>query len=398
MLKKTIIVFAAIGLMISCEEGENVSIREVENGKKIISIDASWLEAPKDFQGMYEVEYIPLETNDEALIGSIDDVKVIDGLFFLLDKSVAKALFIYNEDGSFINKIVAIGQGPDEVNRINDFTINRERKELLISDLGKRRIFIYDFDGTLLRVERNELWFTSVEWLPGDSYLYYFSHYSVDENRGEFGPLVVVGDINGKVEAEYFKIDNRQSNLTVVENFNLSNNGNEILFSKKFDENLYSVNNQGELVSKVKVDFGALGIAKDYREFKVKDYRIFENKNPFAQVRSAYSTDSSYTISYTNPVKMNGLQIYMQAVISKNTTEGYLYLPTNNPDSDGVMLPSIKASDRNYFYGLYDADEFVSANNENDEVITKNHRDKRLLTIEESDNPILVKIRVKDEK
>ena len=280
MLRNTTIILATICLIISCEEGVNVSIREVENGKEIISIDASWLEAPKDFQGMYEVEYIPLETNDMALIGSIDDVKVMDGLFFLLDKSVAKALFIYNENGSFINKIEAKGQGPDEVNRINDFTINRDRKELMISDLGRRRVFIYDFDGTLLRVERNELWFTSVEWLSGDSYLYYYSHYSVDENRGQFGPLIVVGNINGKVEAEYFKIDNRPSNLTVVENFNFSNNGNEVLFSKKFDENLYSVNNQGQLVSKVKVDFGRLGIAKDYREFKVKDYRIFENENP----------------------------------------------------------------------------------------------------------------------
>ncbi|MFY0593749.1 6-bladed beta-propeller [Roseivirga sp.] len=381
----------------SCKDGANIGIVEVENGSKLISIDASWFEPPKDFQGQ-DVQYIPLETNSQALIGTIDELKVVDDLVFVLDKNVAKALLIYRIDGSFVNKIAASGQGPEEVNRINDFTINREEEEILISDLGKRRIYVYNFAGDLLRVERNDLWYTSLEWINKGLFLYYLSHYSVDENNGDIGPLVVLGGIDGRASDEYFKIDSRQANMTIVERFHLSHNGQEVLFTKKFDENIYSMNKNSELVSVAKVDFGHLGIEKDYRELKVNNYRVFENESPFAQLRNAYSTSSSYALGYTNPVKMNGLQIHMQAIIPKNKGEGFLYIPTNKPDSTGVMLPSIIASDDKYFYGFYDADEFIAANDENEEVILKKYPLQKLQKVNETDNPILVKIKVRDEK
>ncbi|OEK06342.1 6-bladed beta-propeller [Roseivirga misakiensis] len=395
MLKKIITPLLILCWITSCEDGANIGIEEVENGSMLISIDAGWFEPPKDFLGQYDVQYIPLETNSQALIGTIDELKVVDDLVFVLDKNVSKALFIYRSDGSFINKIAASGQGPEELNRINDFTINREEKEILISDLGKRRLYVFNFEGDLLRVERNDLWYTSLEWISNDLFLYYLSHYSVDENDGDVGPLVVLGDVDGRASKEYFKIDSRQANMTIVERFHLSHNGQEVLFTKKFDENIYSLNKNNELVSVAKVDFGRLGIEKDYREIKVNNYRIFENKKPFAQLRNAYSTASSYALGYTNPVKMNGLRIHMQAIIPKNKSDGFLYLPTNKPDSKGVMLPSIIASDDKYFYGFYDADEFLAANDENGEVIMKEYP---FQNVNETDNPILVKIKVKDEK
>jgi hypothetical protein len=394
----SLLVFAYILVFISCSNRENVSIREIEDGQKVISIDASWFEIEDDFKGRFEVDYIPLETTEKALIGVIDDLKVIGDRVFLFDRDVAKALFIYNANGMYIDKITATGMGPNEINFLRDFTINRERGEVIVNDLGLKRIGRYDFDGNLISVEKNELWFTGMEWLYGDTYLYYLSHLSVDENRSKFGPLVVLGDINGKVESEYFKLDNRPSYLTIVEHFGVSNTDEEVLLTKKFDQNIYTLNEEGELISKLKIDFGSLNIEKDYREIDVKNFWDYENENAFAQVLNAYSTNSHYAITYTNPVVAPGLQVHLQSILAKDGSFNYLYNANVNPDKDGVMLPSIRSSDSDFFYGFYEAEDFLRANNGHNNIIAEQFFGKENLTIGDSDNPILVRIKVKDEK
>ncbi len=385
-------------IILSCGNKANVTIQEIEEGQKLVSIDASWFGIEDNYEGRFEVDYIPLETNEKALIGVIDDLKVIGDRVFIFDRDVAKALFIYNINGMYVNKITATGMGPEELNHLRDFTINQESGEIIVNDLGLRRVATYDFNGKLIRVEKNELWFTAMEWLYGDTYLYYLSHYSVDENGGEFGPLVVFGDINGKVRAEFFNIDNRPSYLTVIEQFAMSHNGNEILYTKKFDDTIYTLNDEGELISRINVDFGNFGIEKDYREMKVESYMKYEMKNPFAQVKNAFSTDSHYVIGYANPVAVPFRHLHMQAIFSKDGSYSYLFGSNDTPDKDGVMLPSINSSDDEFFYGFHDAEDFFRANANNDMVISENFPGLNFFVIEDATNPILVRIKVKDEK
>jgi hypothetical protein len=62
------------------------------------------------------------------------------------------------------------------------------------------------------------------------------------------------------------------------------------------------------------------------------------------------------------------------------------------------MLPSIRSSDSDFFYGFYEAEDFLRANNGHNNIIAEQFFGKENLTIGDSDNPILVRIKVKDEK
>jgi thioredoxin-related protein len=68
------------------------------------------------------VTFIPLETNDNFIIGSIDKILKIDGLYYFLDRKT-KTIFIYDETGKSIKKIAHIGYGPGEYVSINDFIV-----------------------------------------------------------------------------------------------------------------------------------------------------------------------------------------------------------------------------------------------------------------------------------
>ena len=89
------------------------------------------------------VKCIPLETNDNSLLGGMDKVLVYKDVIYVLDNSIAKGLFVFDGKGNFVRQIGKIGNGPGEYSRIYDFTIDTDNNNILI--LGERgKILFYD--------------------------------------------------------------------------------------------------------------------------------------------------------------------------------------------------------------------------------------------------------------
>lgn len=89
---------------------------------------------------MKDVQIIPLECNDNNLIGRISKIAVHDEQLFVLDKSFANSLFIFNKNGSFVRKTGNSGKGPGEYVDISDFTIDRLNNIVYILDSHSQRI------------------------------------------------------------------------------------------------------------------------------------------------------------------------------------------------------------------------------------------------------------------
>ena len=92
------------------------------------------------------VKTILLETNEMCLIGTISKIRVFDQYLFILDRHVAKCLFVFDKEGHFIRKIGNIGSGPGEYVSIYDFTIDRENKSVFILDNRSQRINKYEIE------------------------------------------------------------------------------------------------------------------------------------------------------------------------------------------------------------------------------------------------------------
>jgi hypothetical protein len=90
------------------------------------------------------VRTIILEDHDYAIIGAIDEIQVFDDYIFVLDRFKGKKLFVFDKTGKYIRQIGNLGGGPGEYTDLKDFCINKEKREIYISDFGK--ILMYDMD------------------------------------------------------------------------------------------------------------------------------------------------------------------------------------------------------------------------------------------------------------
>lgn len=91
------------------------------------------------------VEFIPLETREECIIGSYDKILVLNDTIYVFDKMHQKAVFVFNIEGHFLYRISAIGRGPGEYFKAYDFYVDTVSSHIGILDYG--RIQKYNFRG-----------------------------------------------------------------------------------------------------------------------------------------------------------------------------------------------------------------------------------------------------------
>lgn len=131
--------------LVGCKEGTEVT--------DVITLDVN-ADYPKKelvLQDFMEVEYIPLETNDEFVTQG--DVIAI-GEKYILTKNWTNDgdIFVFDrKSGKGIKKINRRGQGGEEYNFINGVILDEENKELFVNSSSNKKIFVYDFDGNFKR-------------------------------------------------------------------------------------------------------------------------------------------------------------------------------------------------------------------------------------------------------
>ena len=67
-----------------------------------------------------EVQYIPLETNENSLLRGVSKMRSNDSLFVLSDN---RKFILFDKNGGFIRQIGTSGKGPGEYNLIFDFAL-----------------------------------------------------------------------------------------------------------------------------------------------------------------------------------------------------------------------------------------------------------------------------------
>ena len=85
------------------------------------------------------VEYIPLQTTDNSLMGGfISKIVIMDKRFYVLYRF---ELLCFDKEGKFLFKLNNAGRGPEEYTYISDFDISSDNKNLTI--LTGKKILLY---------------------------------------------------------------------------------------------------------------------------------------------------------------------------------------------------------------------------------------------------------------
>ena len=101
-------------------------------------------------QNLMDVEYIPLETNDDFVNQGV--VMDIGKEIILVKNRINDGdIFVYSRTGKALRKINRKGQGGEEYLYIYNIILDEAMGEMFVNDVFKRKIFVYDLYGKFKR-------------------------------------------------------------------------------------------------------------------------------------------------------------------------------------------------------------------------------------------------------
>lgn len=118
--------------------------------------------------------FIPLETTEKCLIGSISDIQIKNNYIYILEGKESEDLFVFNLEGKFITTVGKKGSGPEEYIKISDFDIDVDNNLLIISDKHRERILFYDLSSyTFMHSINTDFYYSKFIHLPNNNFLFF---------------------------------------------------------------------------------------------------------------------------------------------------------------------------------------------------------------------------------
>lgn len=94
-----------------------------------------------------DIQYVPLETREESVLGTIRDISFEDNKFFVRDNN--NVIKIFDKSGKYLSTIDRSGRGPQEYNGIVWFKPAPQAKGAYLLDRSGT-LFLYEYDGTFI--------------------------------------------------------------------------------------------------------------------------------------------------------------------------------------------------------------------------------------------------------
>jgi hypothetical protein len=146
-----------------------------------------------------DVEYIPLETNDEFLTqGFVQDV----GKDMIVVRNYANDgdIFIFDRKGKAIKKINRKGQGGEEYVYPLSTTLDEDKGELFVNSHSSRRILVYDPEGNFkrsLKLKQNTLYRGIYNF--GRDHLICYDGATSDDGESNEQPFMLISKQDGSI-------------------------------------------------------------------------------------------------------------------------------------------------------------------------------------------------------
>lgn len=259
--------------ILSCQSGRNLMMIGKIQTISVNTDNAKPLEG-KDF--IKRIEFIPLENVESAQFAEINKIQYDNKKFYILDLSARDHhLYIFNTDGSFLQKMGKIGKGPGEYLRLCDFDID-ENGSVYLYDRQFKKIHIYDSANNFIIDKSIPFRADAFELLENNNYI--FSLYNEQTPENQKISKIIVTDENFHAVNEISKFDkNFQDNRGRSGLFMRTSSGH--VYNKPADDTVYIFNNNGELEKQYYFDFGPYSLPYEYRNDAF--YKIDDKQNDY---------------------------------------------------------------------------------------------------------------------
>lgn len=138
--------------------------------------------------------FIPLETQENFLIGEIIEVQFLEDRLFVLDRSNANNLYVFDKEGDFLSQVGTMGNAPGQYNRIASFDVDSDRRLIIVHDVGVNQLLHFDLDTYLFKYSKKLPIWSDVHILSeGRTALFAFN--GVDDTRKQDVYLMVTDSL-----------------------------------------------------------------------------------------------------------------------------------------------------------------------------------------------------------
>ncbi|MDR0748162.1 MAG: 6-bladed beta-propeller [Tannerellaceae bacterium] len=193
-----------------------------------VDVTANYPKKELILQDFMDVEYIPLETNEEFVCQDLV-LDITKNSILLRNRPGDGNIFIFDRSGKALRKINRKGQGAEEYTVYMRIIIDEERGEMFVLDRPVSRILVYDLDGNFKRSLKQD-------YIMNFSYMYNFDEGNLIcrdyvERKGEQS-FMILSKQDGSVTKEIrvpvkeqitmaieFELDNELYN-TIPNNYN----------------------------------------------------------------------------------------------------------------------------------------------------------------------------------
>ncbi len=398
-IKYLIVFVASILLLLSCYKQNKLT----PSGEINITIDVNpnnVLNQLKASELFSDISYIPLETNNNSLVGNISKLIKYKDRFYITDNDITHSIFCFSETGKFLFKINRVGTGPGEYVNLSDFSIDYDQNKLLVYDNSMKRILHFSLNGDYVESHAINFHLFRFSYIANGYFAFYNDFTKSNKellNKGVYPNLIITDrdykivktgmnyseDVNFSAIPMLPQCFNRYDSKTI----SLISSLNDTIYhisdtALTYHLNINFKNNQRrEIIYNMMndPDLEIDAITNFIQDNNICDIFFFvESKQKVFFVYSI-SSDTHYVFYDKNTKELKD-------VVFKS---GRDFPIINDIDGSGFTMPII--SDGNLFYGIVSPDELFKLQ---DEVLYSNAPNKQrirelLKQVLEDDNPII---------
>ncbi len=391
-MKKTILFALLLITICSCEQ----RVKTVTQNGNVITINVakSLLDYPFSTAGLIDtINYVPLETNNDCIFGTIDKLCIIRDTIYILDKKNTRAIYAFSINGKFLYKISKHGKGPGEYYEIENFYIRSENIILFDSKLGK--LLTFNLSGKFIS-EKN-IGFQGIDFALSEKDLIYFylgGFSTKNDNSGKY--LLSAIDTSFKLQYLAFPINDAKKKIGGSSNHAFYiDKYSEIYYNALFSNTVYKLSGQS-ITPIININFGEYTL-------KESDLNVIKNiddlrKSGFVWNYNSFLFTDEY-IYFDFILKSKQGSVLYSKKLKQVIRAGINYYSTSETD----YLSSMPVAE--YKNKMVSIVEPISIRDHIDQnpnevkqwQITKQLSENVIKKIKETDNPILMFYTLKNE-
>ncbi len=208
-MKKTILKTCCFLFLICWSCGNEKASKSTVLAKETIEINPDKASSREVLytQVFSKIQYLPIHTDDNFIIGSIDKLLVTDDYLFIMDRRISHSVFCIDKKGSKVFSIKKQGKGPGEYVAMKDIAYKANEKELIIYCKMRKKLIYYNMQGNFLREEKMPFSLDRVEPINEKFALYRGYSFDKKAKKKDVANLLLASRENNNVYSEdaYFK-------------------------------------------------------------------------------------------------------------------------------------------------------------------------------------------------